>query len=40
VIPGVEEFVAEFTSEDTWGADGYLAEAIAASAKAMAPMAF
>lgn len=52
VIPGVEEFVAEFTSEDTWGADGYLADkgliplpdadraAIAASAKAMAPMAF
>lgn len=52
VIPGIEEFVAEFTSEDTWGEDGYLAdkgliplpdadrEAVAASAKAMAPMAF
>lgn len=52
VIPGIEEFVAEFTDEDTWGEDGYLAdkgliplpdadrEAIAASAKAMAPMAF
>jgi len=52
VIPGIEEFVAEFTDEDTWGEDGYLAdkgliplpdadrEAVAASAKAMAPMAF
>lgn len=52
VIPGLEEFVTEFTSEDTWGEDGYLAdkgliplpdaerEAIAASARAMAPMAF
>ncbi len=26
VIPGVEEFVAEFTDEDTWGDDGYLAD--------------
>jgi len=52
VIPGVEEFVAEFTDEDTWGEDGYLAdkgliplsdddrEAVAASANAMAPMSF
>ena len=52
VIPGIEEFVTEFTSEDTWGEDGYLSdkgliplpdadrEAIAASAKAMAPMSF
>ena len=52
VIPGIEEFVAEFTDEDTWGEDGYLSdkgliplpdadrEAIAASAKAMAPMSF
>lgn len=52
VIPGVEEFVSEFTDEDTWGPDGYLAdkgliplpdedrEAIAASARSMAPMSF
>ncbi len=52
VIPGIEEFVAEFTNEDTWGEDGYLAdkgliplpdsdrESIAASAQAMVPMAF
>lgn len=52
VIPGIEEYVAEFTDEATWGEDGYLAdkgliplpdadrEAVAASAKAMAPMAF
>lgn len=52
VISGIEEFVAEFTDEDTWGEDGYLAdkgliplpdadrEAVAASAKAMAPMSF
>jgi len=52
VIPGVAEYVAEFTDENTWGTDGYLAdkgliplpdadrEAIAASASAMAPMAF
>ncbi|MEL6785433.1 MAG: substrate-binding domain-containing protein, partial [Pseudomonadota bacterium] len=26
VIPGIEEFLAEFTSEDAFGADGYLAE--------------
>ncbi len=52
VIPGIEDFVAEFTSEDTWGEDGYLAdkgliplpdadrEAVAASANEMAPMSF
>ena len=26
VIPGIEEFVAEFTSEDAWGPIGYLAD--------------
>ena len=26
VIPGIEEFLAEFTSEDAWGEDGYLAD--------------
>ena len=26
VIPGISEFLAEFTSEDTWGPDGYLEE--------------
>ena len=26
VIPGIREFVKEFTSEDTWGPDGYLEE--------------
>jgi phosphate transport system substrate-binding protein len=26
-IPGIQEFVEEFTSEETWGPDGYLAEA-------------
>jgi phosphate transport system substrate-binding protein len=25
-VPGIEEFVAEFTSEDAYGADGYLAD--------------
>ena len=25
-IPGIEEYVAEFTSEEAWGDDGYLAE--------------
>ncbi|MEM7301509.1 MAG: PstS family phosphate ABC transporter substrate-binding protein [Pseudomonadota bacterium] len=51
VIPGIEEFAAEFTSEKAWGDDGYLAEkgliplpkadrdAIAASTKAMTPLA-
>ncbi len=52
VIPGIEDFVAEFTAESTWGPDGYLADkgliplpdadrtSIAASAKEMAPMSF
>lgn len=26
VVPGIKEFLAEFTSEDTWGEDGYLAD--------------
>jgi phosphate transport system substrate-binding protein len=26
VIPGIREFIKEFTSEDTWGPDGYLEE--------------
>ncbi|MDQ7070977.1 MAG: substrate-binding domain-containing protein [Rhodobacterales bacterium] len=26
VIPGIAEFLAEFTNEDTWGDDGYLAD--------------
>ena len=26
VIPGIEEYIAEFTSEDAWGPDGYLAD--------------
>lgn len=26
VIPGIEEFVAEFTKESTWGPDGYLVD--------------
>lgn len=52
VIPGLQEYVAEFTDEDTWGEDGYLAdkgliplpdadrEAVATSAKEMSPMSF
>lgn len=52
VIPGIEEFVEEFTNEDTWGEDGYLAdkgliplleeerEEVAESAVSMTPMAF
>ncbi len=52
VIPGIEEFVTEFTDEDTWGEEGYLAdkgliplpdderETIAESAVAMTPMSF
>jgi phosphate transport system substrate-binding protein len=52
VIPGIEEFVTEFTAESTWGEDGYLSdkgliplpdedrEAIGASATSMAPMSF
>ncbi len=50
VIPGVEEFVAEFTDENTWGPDGYLADkgliplpdadrdTVAADAQAMTPL--
>ncbi|MGH1487722.1 MAG: substrate-binding domain-containing protein [Cellvibrionaceae bacterium] len=26
VVPGIEEYVTEFTKESTWGPDGYLAE--------------
>ena len=26
VIPGIQEYIAEFTSEDAWGPDGYLAD--------------
>ena len=26
MIPGITEFLAEFTNEDTWGDDGYLAD--------------
>ncbi|MGI9353308.1 MAG: substrate-binding domain-containing protein [Rhizobiaceae bacterium] len=52
VIAGIEEYVAEFTAEGTWGLDGYLAdkgliplpdedrETIADSAQSMAPMSF
>jgi len=52
VIPGVEEFVAEFTNESTWGPDGYLSDkgliplpdtdrkSIAEAAQTMAPMSF
>ncbi len=51
VIPGIAEFVSEFTDEDTWGDDGYLAdkgliplpkedrETVAADAKALKPLA-
>ena len=50
VIPGLAEFVAEFTSEKAWGPEGYLADRglialpdderskAAQSAKKMAPM--
>ncbi|WP_068318238.1 PstS family phosphate ABC transporter substrate-binding protein [Polycladidibacter hongkongensis] len=52
VIPGIVEYLAEFTNEDTWGDDGYLADkgliplpgeqrdAVAKSAAAMTPLAF
>ncbi|MDJ0612409.1 MAG: substrate-binding domain-containing protein [Rhizobiaceae bacterium] len=52
VIPGIAEFVEEFTAEDTWGEDGYLAdkgliplpdedrEAVAEAAVSMTPLAF
>jgi len=26
VVPGIEEFLSEFTSEDAWGEEGYLAD--------------
>jgi len=26
VVPGIQEYIAEFTKDSTWGADGYLAE--------------
>ena len=26
VIPGIREYVAEFTSDEAWGPDGYLSE--------------
>ena len=32
VIPGIKEYLTEFTSEKTWGPDGYLTE------KGMIPM--
>ncbi|MCA1945920.1 MAG: phosphate-binding protein, partial [Desulfovibrio sp.] len=32
VIPGIPEYLAEFTSEKAWGKDGYLAD------KGMIPM--
>jgi len=50
-IPGIKEYVAEFTSEKAWGPDGYLADkglialpdadrkAEAKNAKALKPMA-
>ena len=50
VVSGIEEYVAEFTAESTWGSDGYLAdkgliplpkadrEAISQSANAMTPL--
>ncbi len=50
VIPGIEEYVAEFTNEGAWGGEGYLADkgliplpedkrkSVADSAKAMTPL--
>ena len=50
VIPGIEEYVAEFTNEGSWGTEGYLVdkgliplptadrESIAADAKALKPL--
>ena len=26
MVPGIEEFLAEFTNDDTWGDEGYLAD--------------
>ncbi len=51
VVPGIKEFVAEFTDEDTWGDEGYLAdkgliplpeterESVSESANALKPLA-
>ncbi len=51
VIPGIAEFLGEFTSEDAWGEDGYLADkglipleaterdAMGAAARALEPLA-
>lgn len=51
VIPGIEEYIAEFTNEGAWGDEGYLADkgliplpeadrkAIAASARSLTPLA-
>jgi phosphate transport system substrate-binding protein len=50
VIPGIEEFIAEYTSEGAWGSEGYLADKgliplpdaerakVAEDAKALKPM--
>ncbi|MES0869122.1 PstS family phosphate ABC transporter substrate-binding protein [Pseudovibrio sp. SCP19] len=52
VIPGIAEYLAEFTSEDTWGDEGYLADkgliplpaadraSVSKSASALTPLAF
>ncbi|KZL18881.1 Phosphate-binding protein PstS precursor [Pseudovibrio axinellae] len=52
VIPGIAEYLAEFTNEDTWGDEGYLADkgliplpvadrdSIAKSASALTPLVF
>ena len=52
VIPGIADYLAEFTNEDTWGDEGYLADkgliplpvsqrkAVAASAAALTPLSF
>ncbi len=49
-VPGIEEFIAEFTDDETWGEEGYLTDKgliplsdekrkeIAASAKALTPL--
>lgn len=28
MVPGIEEFLAEFTDEDTWGEEGYLVDKV------------
>ncbi|WP_310620998.1 PstS family phosphate ABC transporter substrate-binding protein [Flexibacterium corallicola] len=52
VIPGIEQYLAEFTHEDTWGDEGYLAdkgliplpvadrETVSSSASALTPLSF